>query len=268
MDGALRPLHPALRDCLAAPLVAYDVKLPINAVHIGEPSTAATVIIAVDEPLDLGWLDDPNRSTARWCSLSGLHLRPALIHTHGLQRGIHLAVTSVGCRALFGLPIGAVAGHSVDMTDLPRGLTAAEHEAIVSRASWNDRLAALEGLLLARLERQSPAPDVVAAWALLGRGVPVARVADEVGWSRRHLSNRVRAEFGISPKEVSRLARFERARSLVSNGMTLADAAHTCGYADQSHLSREWKDFAGRSPTASTEEFPNLHDLVLAPAQD
>ena len=53
MSGALRPVHPALRGCLAAPMVAYDLVLPFEAVHVGVPSTAATVIIAVDEPLAL-----------------------------------------------------------------------------------------------------------------------------------------------------------------------------------------------------------------------
>lgn len=93
MATVMRALHPALHSCLAAPMVAYDMVLPVDAVHVGVPSTAATVIIAVDEPLDVGWLHEPSQSTAHWCSISGLHLRPALIHTHGLQRGIHLAVT-------------------------------------------------------------------------------------------------------------------------------------------------------------------------------
>lgn len=244
-------------------MVAYDIVLPVDAVHVGVPSTAATVIIAVDEPLDVGWLHEPTQSTAHWCSISGLHLRPALIHTHGLQRGIHLAVTPIGCRALFGAPIGSVAEHTVDMDDLPRGLTRAEHEAIANRTSWTDRLAAAEAILLTRLSRWDPDPTVTAAWRLLGGGLPVAQVATKVGYSRRHLSNRVRAEFGLSPKEISRLARFENAQRLVTSGVSLTEAASSCGFADQSHLSREWKRFVGNSPKARTEDFPNLQDLAL-----
>ncbi|MFC3848949.1 helix-turn-helix domain-containing protein [Corynebacterium hansenii] len=266
METVTRAVHPALRSCLAAPMVAYDMVLPADAVHVGVPGTAATVIIAVEEPLDVGWLHEPTRSTARWCSISGLHLRPALIHTHGLQRGIHLAVTPIGCRALFGAPIGAVTEHTVDMDDLPRGLTRDEHEAIAGRTTWTDRLAAAEAMLLARLNGWAADATVTAAWRLLGDGLPVARVAAEVGYSRRHLRNRVRAEFGLSPKEISRLARFEKARRLVASGASLTEAAGGCGYADQSHLSREWKGFVGASPKARTEDFPNLQDL--APVAD
>lgn len=245
-------------------MVAYDMVLPVDAVHVGVPGTAATVIIAVEEPLDVGWLHEPAQSTARWCSISGLHLRPALIHTHGLQRGIHLAVTPIGCRALFGAPIGSVAEHTVDMDDLPRGLTHDEHETIASRTTWTDRLAAAEAMLLTRLNRWAADPTVTAAWHLLGNGLPVAQVAAEVGYSRRHLGNLVRAEFGLSPKQISRLARFENARRLVTSGASLAEAAGRCGYADQSHLSREWKGFAGDSPKALTEDFPNIQDLASA----
>lgn len=249
-------------------MVAYDMVLPVDAVHVGVPSTAATVIIAVDEPLDVGWLHEPSESTARWCSISGLHLRPALIHTHGLQRGIHLAVTPIGCRAIFGAPIGSVAEHTVDIDDLPRGLTSDEHEAIANRTSWTDRLAVAEAILLARLNRWTPDPTVTAAWRLLGGGLPVAQVAAEVGYSRRHLNNRVRAEFGLSPKEISRLARFENAQRLVASGASLTEAASRCGFADQSHLSREWKGFVGGSPKSRTEDFPNLQDLALVANHD
>ncbi|GAA1360349.1 helix-turn-helix domain-containing protein [Brevibacterium luteolum] len=268
METVTRPVHPALQSCLAEPMVAYDIVLPVDAVHVGVPSTAATVIIAVEEPLDVGWLHEPNRSTARWCSISGLHLRPALIHTHGLQRGIHLAVTPIGCRALFGAPIGSVATHTVDMDDLPRGLTCDEHESIASRTSWTDRLAAAEAMLLTRLNRWAGDPTVTAAWRLLGSGLPVAEVAAEIGYSRRHLRNRVRAEFGLTPKEISLLARFENAQRLVASGASLTEAASSCGYADQSHLSREWKRFVGGSPKARTEDFPNLQDLALIADHD
>ena len=161
-----------------------------------------------------------------------------------------------------------MAEHTVDMADLPRGLTRDDHEAIASRTSWADRLAAVEGMLLDRLDRWAPDSTVTTAWRLLRGGLPVAQVAAEVGYSRRHLSTRVRAEFGLSPKEINRLARFENARRLVASGASLTEAASRCGFADQSHLSREWKGFAGDSPRARTEDFPNLQDLAIVANHD
>jgi transcriptional regulator GlxA family with amidase domain len=61
-----------------------------------------------------------------------------------------------------------------------------------------------------------------------------AGLADEVGWSRRHLSQRFSDEFGIGPMQAARLLRFGRARKLVVAGSrSLAEVAIDCGYADQ-----------------------------------
>lgn len=254
MTGAVRPVHPALRDCLAGSMVAYDLVLDPRAVHHGVPGPSATVILAFDAPLDVGWLGERD-STPRWASLSGLHLRPALVRTHGLQRGIQLQVTPRGCRALFGAPLAATAHLTVDLADLPRGITAAEHARLADAPTWPARLELLEHLLLARLAPDRPGRDLTHAWRLLLAGTRVEHTAREVGWSRRHLQTLLRAEVGLTPKQIGRLGRFERARALVTSGVGLADAAHRTGYADQSHLSREWRELSGQAPSRA-EEFP------------
>ena len=88
------------------------------------------------------------------------------------------------------------------------------------------------------------------AWHLLRASHGTARVADvarAVGWSERHLAARFRAEIGLTPKAAARVIRFDRARRMIpgSNG---AIVAATCGYADQSHLVRDFVEFTGLRP--------------------
>ena len=92
-------------------------------------------------------------------------------------------------------------------------------------------------------------------------------VADEVGFSRRHLTGLVRAECGLSPKQFQRIARFQRACRLVRAGCPLAAIAVECGYADQAHLTRDWTALAGCSPRAwmrrelsFVQDFPIVSD--------
>ena len=63
----------------------------------------------------------------------------------------------------------------------------------------------------------------------------------------------MRAEFGVTPKEYQRLVRFEAARGrLVAEhrgGAALAAVAAASGFADQAHLTREWRAMAGCTPT-------------------
>jgi AraC-like DNA-binding protein len=103
------------------------------------------------------------------------------------------------------------------------------------------------------------------AWRLLTRrcDLTVAEVADEIGYSRRHLAQLLTAETGHGPKTVQRLARFDAARRAVAAtvpaGSTLAEVASRTGYYDQSHLVRDFHEFAGLGPSDwLAAELPNV----------
>jgi AraC-like DNA-binding protein len=53
------------------------------------------------------------------------------------------------------------------------------------------------------------------------------------------------AAFGYGPKTLARVLRMRRALRLARGGVSLAEVAARCGYADQAHLAREVKDLAG-----------------------
>jgi transcriptional regulator GlxA family with amidase domain len=80
----------------------------------------------------------------------------------------------------------------------------------------------------------------------------------------RRLSTLFAAEFGLTPKEAARTMRFTHAVARIGEGvrggaLDLATVAAECGFADQPHLDREFRDFAGTSPTGwIAEEFPNI----------
>ena len=124
-------------------------------------------------------------------------------------------------------------------------------------ARWPERFAAVDrvvrGLMSRHEPRQNGTPEVEQAWRLIRRGggrTPVAGVASDVGWSTRHLEQRFRGEFGITPKAAVRITRFERSVDAARDPRRrLADVAAECGYADQAHLAREWRDLAGRPPS-------------------
>jgi AraC-like DNA-binding protein len=242
-------------------LEAYDVHLGGPGVHRGLPTTSLTFVLPMGEPLDVGWADGTGRAQ-RWSTVSGLHAAPAAIHHAGTQRGIQLALTTAGARALLGVPAGVLAGELLEveqvattLSDLPErlhGLGLAEALAVVARA-----------LAAALASRGAPEPRAEVGRALAGltRGESVVAVAEEVGYSRRRLSTLVRQECGLAPKEYQRVARFEASRRHLGR-KPLARVANECGYADQGHLARDWSDLAGCPPTTwLREEFPFLQDL-------
>jgi AraC-like DNA-binding protein len=256
---------PALLRPYVAALHAYDVEFPHGpGVHVGMPSTTLTLVLPLDEPLDVSWSDDPTSRGDTWASVSGVHVRPAAIHHTGAQRGIQLALTTAGARVLFGVPASALAGGLLDladvdpaMADLPERLVEAAPEDRVG-VVWRTLGAALR-----RHDADGPRAEVGRALALLTRGARVGAVAAEVGYSRRRLSTLVRDEVGVTPRDFHRLGRFERSHDLMRRAATgrvsISDVAAECGYADHAHLTREWVALAGCTPTAwRREEFPHV----------
>ncbi len=118
------------------------------------------------------------------------------------------------------------------------------------------RIDRVEAVLLARRGRGrqwTGSVDVQGlAAAVLGRSgrVTVDGMANSAGVSRQHLSRVFRERIGVSPKVYSRLARFHAGLKYVGRPASVdwARAAADTGYADQSHMIAEFREFSGLTP--------------------
>jgi AraC-like DNA-binding protein len=81
--------------------------------------------------------------------------------------------------------------------------------------------------------------------------VPVAALADAAGVSGNHLATQFKSHVGVTPKQVARIYRFARLILSVDalRPVDWSELAQAAGYFDQAHLSREFKDFTGHTPT-------------------
>lgn len=259
---------PALRPYVAF-YSGYRQSGLAPAVHRGLPSPFLKLIFTLDDPLVVAAHPDPRQAPGSYSSLlGGLHLAPALITHDGSQSGVQVAVHALGCRALLGLPAAELANLDVDAaTILGDRFVGEVRERLSAAPDWPGRFAALD-LALSRRLRRLAGPDRVAhAFQLVSRGVPVHEAAGLVGWSGRYLTDRFRAEIGIRPKEAGRIARFDRARRAIRPGVRLAEVAAAHGYADQSHLVRDFRRFAGCAPSRWLADEFGLVD-ALPPLDD
>ncbi|MGY2083455.1 helix-turn-helix domain-containing protein [Blastococcus sp. SYSU DS0539] len=258
-ESVVHPLHPALRPYIAAAVGYRHEGLPPGE-HLGLPSPWLTVVVTLDEPLELAAHPDPAQSPGRFDTIvGGLHTRPARIVHPGRQAGVQLSLTPLGARALLGCPAGELASVDVPLEELlgPAGTELTDR--VRAADGWAGRFAALEQVLRRRLRPGAgPPPEVAEAWRLTtaaGGRLPVAEVARRTGWSARYLEQRFRAETGLGPKEAARVVRFDRARRALASRVAaggapdLASLAVAGGFADQAHLTREWRAFSGLPPT-------------------
>jgi AraC-like DNA-binding protein len=262
---------PRLRPYLAW-CVGYRQAGTGPSVHRGLPSPWLTMIVTLDEPLFIARHPDPRQPASKHdVLLSGLHTSPALITHEGWQSGIQLALTPLGARALLGLPAAELAGIDVEASDVLGRLAGEIREQVLAAPDWAGRFAFLEEFLGRRIQTGpalTPRPEVSYAWDRLLRShgtVSVADLAAETGWSPRHLGEQLRAETGLSPKAGARVIRFSRARRRLLQGpgeggrIVLAELAAECGYYDQAHLARDFRDLAGCPPSVLlAEELRNV----------
>jgi len=85
-----------------------------------------------------------------------------------------------------------------------------------------------------------------------GGAMPVSEVAAAAHATVRTLERKFKQSSGHTVKDVSGLMRFEQARNRLWHApqTNLAALAQELGYADQSHLSREFKRYSGAAPSA------------------
>lgn len=187
--------------------------------------------------------------------LSGLTTTPALGEHTGRLAGVEVLLTPWAAFRIFRTALHELSGwkvHPDELGTLPAASVAELSYSLGELSSWRARFALLD-LTLARWLEGGPhcASGTVQAWYALGHSggaLPVARLADQVGWSVRHLEGRFREQIGLSPKAASRVLRLQRARRLLCAGSSQAETAAACGYYDQAHLSGEFKAMTGCTP--------------------
>lgn len=269
------PLRP-----FVAGYVGYRDASGVPGRHRGLPSPYLTMILTLDDPLTVAAHPDPRTPPGQYDTLiGGLHTAPAVITHQGRQSGVQLALSPLGARALLGVPAGELAGLDLDAATVLGPFAVELRERLLAAPGWAARFAVLDELLPRRLGRAAaPAPQVARAWQRLlahGGALPVSQLAREVGWSGRYLGRRFAVEIGLSPKTAARVARFDLARRSLSRlvvagrRFVLAEVAAACGYYDQAHLDRDFREFAGCAPTRwLAEEFRNIQAVAGAPAAD
>lgn len=270
-ESVAHRLPPSLRPFVAAAVGYRHEGLPPGE-HVGLPSPYLTVVLTVDGPLVVTAHPDPRQVPGRFDPLvGGLHTRPARMRHPGHQEGMQLSLTPLGARALLGLPAGELASLDVPAEDVLGPSGRELHERTRQASGWAARFAVMEEFLLHRLRTDSgPRAEVAEAWRLTTAGagrLPVSEVARRIGWSPRYLERQFRAETCLGPKEAARVVRFDRARRALAARVTaggapdLAALAVATGFADQAHLTREWRAFSGLPPTRwLAAEFGSVQD--------
>lgn len=222
------------------------------------PHVAIVVILSFGDPIDVttlrGWAPRPRRLRS---FVASLHDAAVVTEHAGRQHGMQVNLTPLGAYRLFGIPLHHVANDVVELDDVRGRPVERLIDRLAAAPGWEARFEILDRVL-GEWVVDGPEPDRAVAWAWhqLERShgqVAVGDLATEIGWSRRHFASRFREQIGLAPKPTARVLRFDRAVGLLAGGGegigTIADVAAMAGYADHSHLVREFQALAGCTPS-------------------
>jgi AraC-like DNA-binding protein len=238
-------------------------------VHIGLPKSDVDLIISLGPRIDVVRMPGSTQRPAAFTALvNGLQDAPAIVRQGTEVFGLHVFIRPLGVRAILGVPSAGISSLVVHLSDIWGGRADDLVGMLLEADTWRRRFDALDQAFVAKLTLAHVQPEIAWAWNTLAAShgcVPVQALADETGYSRRHLSERFRDAIGVTPKLAARVFRFERACRLIAEARaSLAHVAVACGYYDQAHLTREWHALTGSSPRAwITRELPFLQDYEL-----
>lgn len=256
--------HPALAG-LVLDYSAYREHSPQPLRRRQAPTGTCTLILSLDPVLRL---HGPAGPVVRSSFLAGIHDRAVVTEYTGAQAGLQVDLTPLGAHVLLGRPLPELTNRVPGLDELGDGALATLPGRLGEDPSWSERFDRVDEVLLRmrQASRTRPDPEVAWVWRQLVRthgGRGVGELAGAVGWSRRRLLTRFEAQVGLAPKAAARVLRFRRAADLLTapgGGPTIADVAATAGYADHSHLVREFGSLAGCTPSQYMAEWADLDD--------
>ena len=246
---AVRTPDPRLQPLLYRELLGFEQEAATFSSWLEPPRPACTLIIDLEGSISL----DGEPLPSAW--IAGLSDRYAVVGFDARRyASIDLELTPLGAWAVLGVPLGELRNQTVTLEDAFGAPTRRLQDDLHHGPDWDTRFDVIERFLLQRAEA-GPRPTPAVSWALSrlwqtdGR-TRVDELAAQLGCSRRYLHARFRDQVGLAPKTVARLIRFGAVRRRIERAPARwADIAYECGYADQSHLNRDFRELAGTTPS-------------------
>ncbi|MCC3160100.1 helix-turn-helix domain-containing protein [Hymenobacter sp. 15J16-1T3B] len=259
MSAIHHPVHPRLRAAVSH-IMTVDLQLPGPAYGRSAPFPPTPQHSLNFYPGDATRSRTGHQAFADLpaCAIIGPQTTKVDLAMGSHHRFVTVAFHPGGLHRLLRLPMPELLDQPLDAADVLgrelREVTEQLREARQPLAMKN----IVEAYLLRKLADRVASP-LERSLGLLLRGNPadsVENIAALSCLSLRQFERRSREILGYSPKFFARVARFSRAYRLKVRQpeCTWTVISHHCGYYDQMHLIRDFKEFTGTTPSRITRE--------------
>lgn len=140
-------------------------------------------------------------------------------------------------------------------------------ERLIAAKSQEEMLSFVERFFfekLKQIEKLSPFDMAISALVRENGNMAMDEVANLACMSEKQFERKSIERLGMLPKLFARLIRFSKAYMIKESSPTInwSNIAHQCGYYDQMHLVRDFKQFSGSTPTVAGQKIQNTINAV------
>lgn len=241
---------------------------PDSGVQRIPPDGTVEVIFHLEEPF--GQIESGRVRAQPACMLVGVWTRPIELLASRRYDAVGIRLKPGAASAFCRDPLHGFTDRVVDATAIWGRAASDLCERLAEAGDPSSRLKRIEEFLARRMRRAGRAlPGPLSAIDRTRGRLSIDMLARQTGMGHRRLERAFLAEVGVSAKMLSRIVRFQRAlaesqtlRASSSEfaGTRWVDVALQCGYSDQSHLIRDFRQFAGETPATLTAAEPQLAD--------
>lgn len=233
------------------------------------PRAEVSLVLGFGDDLEMRPVSSDAAPEAYQSFVVGINAQPLMSKHSGTRSCIDIPLRPWVAHRLFQGAETEGGGEAIALEELwgkeALRLTARLHEL----PTWSQRFALIDQMLMTKWAEfnRRVRPEIRWAWNQLisHHGcLPIRQLSNSIGWSDRYFAQRFRESIGVTPKAAARLIRFTQAHHLIMTGtdQSLSQIALTCGYSDQSHLTREFHAFSGYSPVKLQQETVIYHPVV------
>jgi len=208
--------------------------------------------------------------------VAGMQTGPLTIASESSTHLVGIRFRMGGAYPFLATPLAEITNHVIE-SDSSFGVSIhALRERLLDTPRELDQLDLVETTLLSRVRVAAPTDTRVQRAARLVATAPhghtVGQIARSLGISHKHLIHLFNREVGIGPKMLGRIMRFQHVLHAIdttpAHAASWTAIAHASGYADQAHLTNDFRALTGTTPTAYRRtRTADPNHIAVAPAR-
>ena len=155
-----------------------------------------------------------------------------------------------GMHRLLHVPMHEMLGYHFDATLLLGNEMKEINERLNNTSDYNRMIDIIQDYLLKKVKKLKASLPIEQVLMQLKQMKTIDQLAKQACISTRQLERQFKERIGMPPKVFARLLRFSKAWVMreKNNDISWIKIAYACDYADQMHMIRDFKEFAGVTP--------------------